>query len=71
MKIINKEPEAHLIELTTAIQEQREGWVAVCFAFAQLLEHYRSEYQIKIAMNLMNDLLGDPACLHRGGRRKP
>jgi hypothetical protein len=59
MKVITKEPEAQLIELTTAIQEQREGWVAVCYAFAQLLEHYRSEYQIKIAINLMNDLLGD------------
>jgi EAL domain-containing protein (putative c-di-GMP-specific phosphodiesterase class I) len=29
------------------------------FAFSQLLEHYRSEYQIKIAVNLLNDLLGD------------
>jgi hypothetical protein len=59
MKVINKEPEAHLIEMITAVQEQREGWVCVCFAFAQLLEHYRSDYQIKIAINLMNDLLGD------------
>jgi hypothetical protein len=59
MKIINKEPEARLIELIGAIQEQREGWYGVCFTFSQLLEHYRSDYQIKIAINLMNDLLGD------------
>jgi hypothetical protein len=57
MKIINRE--ARLIELISTIQEQREGWHGVCFAFSQLLEHYRSDYQIKIAINLMNDLLGD------------
>ena len=59
MKIVNREPEAHLIELLNVIQEQRQGWIAVHFAFSRLLEHYRSEYQIKIAINLMNDLLGD------------
>ena len=57
MKIINKE--ARLIELVTAIQDQREGWHGVCFGFSQLLEHYRNSYQIKIAINLMNDLLGE------------
>lgn len=59
MKIITREPEAHLVELLGVIQEQTQGWIAVHFAFSQLLEHYRSEYQIKIATNLMNDLLGD------------
>ncbi|MFZ4126062.1 MAG: EAL domain-containing protein [Rickettsiales bacterium] len=59
MKIINREPEAHFIELLSVIQEQRQGWSAVHFAFSNLLEHYRSEYQLKIAINLMNDLMGD------------
>ncbi len=59
MRIIAKEPEAHLIELLQQVEENRSGWQAVAFNFAQLLEHYRSEYQIKIATNLMNDLLGD------------
>lgn len=59
MRIVTKDPEAHLIELLHLVEEQRQGWQAVGFHFSQLLEHYRSEYQIKIATNLMNDLLGD------------
>jgi len=59
MRIITREPEAHAIELLTTVQEQTNGWVMSVFAFSQLLEHYRSEYQIKIAVNLLNDLLGD------------
>lgn len=59
MRIVTKEPEAHLIELLNLVQENRQGWQAVSFHFSRLLEHYRSEYQIKIATNLMNDLLGD------------
>ncbi|MEJ0010052.1 MAG: hypothetical protein WDN72_05785 [Alphaproteobacteria bacterium] len=59
MRVIAKEPEAHLIELLNLVQDNRQGWQAVCFGFSRLLEHYRSEYQLKIAINLMNDLLGD------------
>jgi hypothetical protein len=59
MRLVTKDPEAHLIELLNLIEENRQGWQVVCFAFSRLLEHYRSEYQIKIATNLMNDLLGD------------
>lgn len=59
MRIITREPEAHAIELLTTVQEQSAGWVMSVFAFSRLLEHYRSEYQIKIAVNLLNDLLGD------------
>lgn len=59
MRVISREPEAHAIELLTTVQEQTNGWVMSVFAFNRLLEHYRSEYQIKIAVNLLNDLLGD------------
>lgn len=59
MRVITKEPEAHLIELLNLVQENRSGWQVLCFGFSRLLEHYRSEYQIKIAINLMNDLAGD------------
>lgn len=59
MRIIVREPEAHAIELLTTVQEQTNGWLMTSFAFSHLLEHYRSEYQIKIAVNLLNDLLGD------------
>lgn len=59
MRIVSKETEAHLIELLNLVQEARQGWQAVAYNFSKLLEHYRSEYQLKIATNLMNDLLGD------------
>ena len=59
MRVISREPEAHLIELLQLVEDSRQGWTAVCFGFSRLLEHYRSEYQLKIATNLMNDLLGD------------
>jgi EAL domain-containing protein (putative c-di-GMP-specific phosphodiesterase class I) len=59
VRLVIKEPEAHMIELLNAIQDKASGWSAVCFGFSKLLEHYRSEYQIKIATNLINDLLGD------------
>ncbi len=59
MRIITREPEAHLIELLNLVQEQRNGWLAISLHFKKLLEHYRSEYQIKIATNLMNDILGE------------
>ena len=59
MRVVTRDPEAHLIELLNLIEDNREGWQVLCFAFSRLLEHYRSEYQIKIATNLMNDLLAD------------
>lgn len=59
MRVISREPEANLIELLQLVEDTPQGWQVVTFAFSKLLEHYRSEYQIKIATNLMNDLLGD------------
>jgi hypothetical protein len=59
MRIITKDPEANAVELLHSLQEQPSGWVMTFFAFSRLLEHYRSEYQLKIAMNLLSDLLGD------------
>lgn len=59
MRIVNREPEARLIELLGLIEDNRSGWQALSLNFSRLLEHYRSEYQVKIATNMMNDLLGD------------
>ncbi len=59
MRVISREPEAHLVELLQVAENAPQGWQVIAFHFAKLLEHYRSEYQIKIATNLMNDLLGD------------
>lgn len=59
MRVISREPEAHLVELLQLVENQPQGWTAIALHFSKLLEHYRSEYQLKIATNLMNDLLGD------------
>lgn len=59
MKVVNRETEVKLIETLTDIQDRPGDWIAVCFAFSRLLEHYRSDYQIKIAINLINDVVGD------------
>jgi hypothetical protein len=59
MKMVQRETEANLIELLSNLADKLPGWQAVAFAFSNLLEHYKSEYQIKIALNLLNDLLGD------------
>lgn len=57
MKTITREAEVKLIEALTDLQGNTQQAVAVCFAFSRLLEHYRSDYQIKIAINLIHDLL--------------
>jgi EAL domain-containing protein (putative c-di-GMP-specific phosphodiesterase class I) len=57
MKLVTAGAEAKLVEELTAIKGQERQWDAVYFKFHKLLEHYRSDYQIKIATNLLVDLL--------------
>lgn len=59
MKIIQRQTEVKIIEALSDVQEDPAHWVAVYFAFSQLIDHYQSEYQIKIAVNLINDLVGE------------
>lgn len=59
MKVINRDAEVKLIELLNDIQDSATGWTAVCLAFSRLLDHYKSEYQIKIAINMINDAVGN------------
>ncbi len=59
MKTIQREAEFKLVDTLNDIQEGKTHWVAVCLAFSRLLEHYRSEHQIKIAVNLISDVVGD------------
>lgn len=58
-----KEAEPKLIELVSSIEDEANSWRAIQFRFHLLEEHYRSNYQIKIAVNLVNDLLKS----HQGG----
>ncbi|MBY0354424.1 MAG: EAL domain-containing protein [Rickettsiales bacterium] len=59
IKITSTGAEAKLVERLGALDSEGDGWSAVYFAFDRLLEHYRSDYQIKIALNLLKDLLKD------------
>lgn len=57
MQLITVGAEVKLVEALAEIKEQASGWMGVYFAFSELLEQYRSEYQIKIAINMVKDLL--------------
>lgn len=63
MQTTIREAEAKLVDMMNDLADEREHWRGVHFYFEQLLEQYRSEYQIQIAVNLLNDLLSD----HPGG----
>jgi EAL domain-containing protein (putative c-di-GMP-specific phosphodiesterase class I) len=62
MIIVQKSAEIKLMELLNIIREP-SGWQAVHFHLNDLLEEYKSEYQLKIAINLIYDLLKG----HEGG----
>jgi EAL domain-containing protein (putative c-di-GMP-specific phosphodiesterase class I) len=58
MKLVTSGAEARLVEyLTTNKDTLISDGIAITFNFNKLLEHYRSDYQIKIATNLLTDLL--------------
>ncbi len=63
MFITTKDAEPKLVELVASIEEEASSWRAIYYRFNRLQEHYRSNYQIKIAVNLINDLLK----AHQGG----
>jgi EAL domain-containing protein (putative c-di-GMP-specific phosphodiesterase class I) len=54
--IVQKSAEIKLMELLGVIRDPA-GWQAVHFHLSDLLEQYKSEYQFKIAINLIHDLL--------------
>ncbi len=78
MITVSRAGEAKLVETLGELTDQLESWTVVAFHFSQLLEEYRTEYQLKIALNLASDLLqslqggiylcssGDMAVLARG-----
>jgi EAL domain-containing protein (putative c-di-GMP-specific phosphodiesterase class I) len=56
MIIVQKSAELKLMELLGIIRDPA-GWQGVHFHLSELLEQYKSEYQFKIAINLIHDLL--------------
>lgn len=57
MNIIERSAEAKLVEMLTEIRGSADSWTAINFNLHQLMEQYRSDYQLKIAVNLAADLL--------------
>lgn len=63
MFTITREAELKLVDMVGGLSDESSSWRSVYFKFDQLLEQYRSDYQIQIAVNLLNDLL----VAHQGG----
>ena len=63
MTLYTKASEVKLMQTLSEIRDESDGWRAIHFHMSDLLEQYKSEYQIKIALNLINDLLKS----HQGG----
>lgn len=56
MQLFSKGSEVKLVEALNSVSDP-SGWYAVHFHLSDLMEQFRSEYQIKITVNLINDLL--------------
>lgn len=63
MLTTTRDAESKLIDTLNSLVDEAGSWRGVHFRFEQLLDQYRSEYQVQIAVNLVNDLLA----AHQGG----
>ncbi|NBO18732.1 MAG: hypothetical protein EBV03_05785 [Proteobacteria bacterium] len=57
LQLVYKSAEVRLTGMLADLRVQPTGWIALHFHLDRLLDEYKSEYQIKIAINLINDLL--------------
>lgn len=57
IRTVAKDTEAKLVESMEQLRDEANSWRGLHFRFSRLLEHYKSDYQIKIAVNLVTDLL--------------
>lgn len=56
MQLFQRNSEAKLVEALNSVTNPA-GWHALHFHLSELMEQFKSEYQVKIAVNLINDLL--------------
>lgn len=56
MQLFGRNAEVKLVEALNSVSDP-SGWYALHFHLDELMEQFRSEYQVKIAVNLINDLL--------------
>ena len=59
MKLLLSAPEGKLLEMVTGLKDNGSGYYFVLFHLSRLQEHYRSDYQLKIAVNVLQDLFRD------------
>lgn len=58
MKTITRDAEVKLVEALSDVHDAKDRWIVVCFAFSRLNDRARSDYQLKIIVNLIKDLTG-------------
>jgi EAL domain-containing protein (putative c-di-GMP-specific phosphodiesterase class I) len=56
MKTVASGAEAKLLEVTSGLKASPDGYYALHYHFSKLQEEFRSDYQIKIAVNVLGDL---------------
>jgi EAL domain-containing protein (putative c-di-GMP-specific phosphodiesterase class I) len=56
MRTVATGAEAKLFEITSGLRASSDGYYALHYHFSRLQEEFRSDYQIKIALNVLSDL---------------
>jgi len=57
LELVQKSAESRLLTMVGELRKDPDGWQALHLHLSDLLEEYKSEYQFKIALNLIQDLL--------------
>ncbi len=57
VQVITKGGEVKMVEMLADLGDSPSGWNVISFNFHRLMDEYRNDYQIKIAVNMMSDLL--------------
>lgn len=56
MRVVKSNVEARLVDFSNSVRDSGDNFYAVHFRLSKLSELHKSEFQIKIAVNILNDL---------------
>jgi hypothetical protein len=56
VKIVKTNIEARLVDFANSVRNARESYYVLHFRFSRLSDVYKNEFQLKIAVNIINDL---------------
>lgn len=56
MKIVTRAAEAKLLEIVNSLRSHPDGYYGLHYHFSSLQDEFKSDYQIKIAVNILSDL---------------